>query len=291
MFDINQLSIWIVTYNRPDALNQAISDFLESTPENVPINVISNHSKLNLFKDYGSRVRVWMNNLRSDESWGYLSRNWNQCFYLGLRDYEWILCSQDDVRVKKGWIELIQQNPHYDFYTASYFDVVFMLNQSAFKKIGWFDERFIVMDYHDNDYLRRAYQKLGREKICAEDKHGWMLNGKFTGFINPINLSKYWIHSPEEGYKQPDDHPRGRGKEVIHNRANTNFLYEKWGAIIKINHQELNLKQRIPDIDWYPWFTKYIFEKTGESYPEEKYLKEKKTVFFDSLLIKLKNKF
>jgi len=282
MFDIKKLNIWIVTYNRPECVNQTIVDLLESTPDSVPINIISNHSKLDLSKDYGLRVKTWLNNLRPDESWGYLARNWNQCFYLGLKDYEWVLCTQDDVRFRKGWVEKIQENPNYDFYTAPLFDVIFMLNREAFKEIGWFDERFLCVDMQDNDYLRRAYQNLDRKKICIEDGHGWTINGKPAGFINSIGLSEYWRHGPAEGYQPPDDRPRGSDK--IHFRLNDTYRHQKWGIVGKANSQELNLKQRIPEVDWYPWFTKYIFEQTGESYPEERYLKSaRKAVFTKNL--------
>ena len=175
MFDPRQLSIWIVTYNRPRAINQAITDWLATTDENVPINVISNHSKLSLDKDYGSRVTVYMNPLRPDESWGYLPRNWNQCFYLGFKEYDWVLCSQDDVRVKSGWIDLLKKHSHYDFYTAPFFDVIFLMNRRAFLDVGWFDERFVVMDYHDNDYLRRAWKKQVFKKATNEMNETKML--------------------------------------------------------------------------------------------------------------------
>lgn len=272
MFDVKKLSVWIVTYNRPDAINRTIQDFLQTTPSYVPINVISNHSNLQLDQDYGPRVKIYMNILRPDQSWGYLARNWNQCFYFGFKEYEWVLCSQDDVRILPGWLENIQQHPDYDFYTAPYFDVIFMINRHAFRQVGWFDERFVVMDYQDNDFFRRCYQRLGKEKISSEDKHGWQWNGRSTGFINPIGQSSFWRHGPDEGYIQPDDHPRGRGdKRFIHNTINANFLYKKWGATIKRNHQELNLRQRIPDIDWYPWFTKEMFALVNEDYPHERF--------------------
>lgn len=270
VFNANSLSIWIITYNRPDSINRAVSDFLNSTPETAPINIISNHSKLELRRDYGSRVKVWVNTLRPDESWGYLARNWNQCLYLGLKDHEWVLCSQDDVHIKPGWLELVQKNPRYSFYTAPFFDMAFLVNREAFKRVGWFDERFLCVDLQDNDYLRRVYQRLERKKICIEDRHGWQLNGRPISHINPIGLSKYWIHGPDEGDAQPQDRPRGSDK--IHYRINDAYRYAKWRIVGKANSQELNLKQRIPDIDWYPWFTKYIHEVTGDAYPVKQYL-------------------
>ncbi|MCL0099885.1 hypothetical protein M1O55_03335 [Dehalococcoidia bacterium] len=259
-FDVNSMSIWIVTYNRPDAVNRAISEWLSTTPDSVPVNVISNHSNLELHEDYGSRVKVWTNSLRPDESWGYLARNWNQAIYLGLRNSKWVICSQDDVSVKPGWIDLIQDNTPYDYYQAPLGDVIFLFNRMAFLRIGWFDERCLCVDgLQDNDWTRRAFQRLGKDRVCIEDGHGWTLHGQDVRGINPIGLSDYWFHGPQVGYVQPNDRPRAAYLPYF--MWNMRFMERKWGAKFKTpEFHELNLKQKEEDIDWYPWFTYYLRE-------------------------------
>jgi len=104
--DRHNFAIYIVTYNRPKILNESIRQYLESLPFIPPITVISNHSNCTIDADLKKHVNLIFNNLRPDESWGYLTRNWNQCFQLGLVKHEWLLCSQDDVIIKPGWLDL-----------------------------------------------------------------------------------------------------------------------------------------------------------------------------------------
>ena len=102
MLNEKNLSVWINTYNRPRELNENILSLRTSMPESIEINIVSNHSHLELYDKYPN-VKIHMNEMRPDCSWGYLSRSWNQCYYHGLRNHDYILMCQDDMTFKRGW--------------------------------------------------------------------------------------------------------------------------------------------------------------------------------------------
>lgn len=247
----SNLGIWINTYNRPDALNKNIRSLRESLGDSYEINVISNHSSCKFFEDYGN-VNVHYNNLRPDESWGYLSRNWNQCIYMGLSKHEHVLITQDDMCFKKGWLDLINNNKSYIFYSAPIGDLAHLTSRDAFLNVGWWDETFVGIDYQDYDYLNRVYHSIKDLSSVVDHGLGWRWND--------IGLDKYWIG---EGFKGDKDRPRGH--EKAHNRMNRQRYARKRGMPSDVimdplchknkRWRDISVKPSDDEIDWYPWFT------------------------------------
>lgn len=252
------LGIWIVTYNRPDELNANIRSLRESVGDLFQINVISNHTQVRLDEDYGN-IRVIQNTLRPDESWGYLARNWNQCYYLGLAEHENILVSQDDMVYRPGWLELINSCERYDFYSAPIGDLAHLTSRAAFLAVGWWDERFVGIDYQDYDYLNRVHNRIPQSSSVVD--RGLELSW------NDIGLCDHWIG---HGNKGSGDRPRGDHK--AHNRMNRHWYGAKRGLDVSNNPRchkdkrwrDINIPSVIPEIDWYPWFTAKMQRVTGQ---------------------------
>lgn len=250
--------VWIITYNRPNELKENIKSLRSSMPDWVPINVISNHSKicdLSEFKD----VKVYMNTLRPDESGGHLSRSWNQCYYLGLSKTENILVSQDDVLYKQGWFEKITST-NYGFYSAPFGGICHITSREAFLRIGWWDERFVGIDFEDYDYLTRVFHNY-------KDKSSVVEQGEEIRTWNDINLSAYWTG---EGFRG-DGSDRPRGDEKAHHRFNRVWYAKKRGIdvskVVKCHKDKhwrnYSIAPVIEEIDWYPWFTAKMQSITG----------------------------
>lgn len=255
------LGIWIITYNRSPELNDNIRSLRESVGDRFKITVISNHSSIELEEDYGN-VRVIMNTLRPDHSWGYLARSWNQCYYLGLEQHENILVSQDDMLFRPGWLELINETRPYSFYSAPVGDVAHLTSRDAFLRVGWWDERFIAMDYHDYDYFSRVYHQMKDDSSVVD--HG------LDVVWNDIGLSRFWLG---KGFKG-DGTDRPRGGDTYQNRVNRLWYAQKRGLGSDITSNPMCHKDKhwrdinnpivIPEIDWYPWFTARMQRLTGK---------------------------
>lgn len=246
---INQdnFGIYIVTYNRQKALNKSIRLYLESLPFVPPITVISNHSKCLIDDDLKQYVKVIDNVLRPDESWGYLARNWNQCFQLGLVDHEWLLCSQDDVIINPGWLELVDST-NFDFYSAPLGDTRFLLNRSAFRRVGWFDERFCGLGFQEHDYLMRVLNLIP-ESASIVDQH------KQTIRHNSVGLENYWFQ-PEErvGFskvEQVGGQDHGRFWHIYRH----NYFKLKWGTTPFKKVFGIAPLRLPKEFDWYPFIS------------------------------------
>ena len=241
------IAIYIVTYNRPVALNKTIRYYLDSIPFTPHITVISNHTKCQIDDNLKPYVRLIYNHLRPDESWGYLTRNWNQCFQFGFRDYEWLLCSQDDVIIKPGWFELVNTTD-FDFYLAPLGDTRFLLNRSAFRKVGWFDERFTGLGFHEHDYILRVLSLIP-DSASIVDNHRQQIKH------NPVGLEKYWIQPEKnEGFSKKQQ-IGGSAEWRKGNIYRQKYFQEKWGThpfkkVLGIH------PDRLPrEIDWYPYIS------------------------------------
>ena len=97
------------------------------------------------------------------------------------------------------------------------------MNIEAVKKIGFFDERFTTLHYHEVDYFNRARKILGnRCHICKED------NDELGNIITSYTFS---------GFNED---------ETLHNYKN----FEESRAYYEFTESDINKKE----IDWYPFF-------------------------------------
>ena len=166
----------ICTWNQPTHLQICYDSLAASYGELNEDNfyVINNHSN---YKSPGPS-RVFHNHLRPDSSMGYLSRSWNQGLLWGFRNTttpqtEWVVLVQSDVVFLPDWyakFKELTKDGNMPFIACAPGDQVMFTHISAFREIGWWDERFCSNGYQEFDYFMRAYLRLGRR--CMIQGHG-----------------------------------------------------------------------------------------------------------------------
>jgi hypothetical protein len=94
---MDKLSLWVLTFNRPVALNRLIT---ELGHQGIRSNIMSNHSLVTLTDESRGYVdRVVVNSLNTDDSNLWNARSWNSVFFKALQHSDSIACIQDDTFV------------------------------------------------------------------------------------------------------------------------------------------------------------------------------------------------
>lgn len=183
-------SIWIVTYKNSEDLNTNLDSLFQYWhPDlmDIEVNIINNHTQFSLHNHWWDKVRVWHNRLRSNNSIGHLSRNWNQALIHGFVSLEnprvdYVINSQDDVIWHEGWCErVLETTQTYDLITQGVGDALIVYKIDSVRNIGLWDERFCPSFYHDGDYFLRALIYNKDKSSINDPAHGRILN--------PINCS------------------------------------------------------------------------------------------------------
>lgn len=239
--DPAKLVIAISTHNRPVPLRVTKRLWAESCPDYRAMLVIGNHPH-DMHGEPPARGFVIPTG-RVPQHPGCMAKTWNLAMQWAFADpeVEWLLCSMDDVGVKPGWLDLVNQHA-FDFYLAPCGDLVFLFNRRVFRRVGWFDERFPVIGFQEWDWEARVLYAMGRDRCMFEDGHGWN--------INAIGLHNYWLHTG-------DLCPTGR--DTSYQERNKAWLLEKWHRrdVREFVHMMANGGPTAPlpnEIDWYPWF-------------------------------------
>jgi len=205
-FNIHSCAIGISNYRRPEEIERTVLGWINSTPDYVPILILSNTvldaNKITLIIDNVRRqnpnrqIKHLIDETRIDTHWGTLSASWNTLIQHILRDHEWVILSQDDVIIEQGWIEMLEQNQFY-LYQGNVGDQVVCFGRELFNMMprrGWYDERIRCVGVHDVDFLKRAIRTVGLRGVCVESVS--------DGFINPIGLYDKWqMAEQHEGYR------------------------------------------------------------------------------------------
>jgi hypothetical protein len=251
---------WILTFNRPVALNRLIT---ELGRQGIRSNIMSNHSVVSLTDESKPFVdQVVINSLNSDESNGWNARSWNSAFIKALPISNGIMCIQDDTFVHPEfalWFNSWRQ--HYDFIWGPAGDQFYYLTLGVLQKSGYWDERFCSPYCGDADFLKRVYfSGYDRGRMSIEDTHDW----GFT--MNPIGIqqairTELQSKSIDPNYEnvhwhmermQPEQ-GRDRNKTLLRAQA---FYAKKWGHVLNGNGPEVATNTpAFPEIDWYPWAT------------------------------------
>lgn len=240
--DPKKLVIVISTHNRPVPLRVTMKLWAESCPDYRAMLVIGNHPH-DMYVEPPARGFVIPTG-RVPQHPGCMAKTWNLAMQWAFGDpeVEWLLCSMDDVGVRDGWLDLVNQHA-YDFYLAPCGDLVFLFNRRVFRRVGWFDERFVVMGFQEWDWEARVLRAMGLDRCMFEDGHGWNHNA--------IGLHNYWYHTG-------DFCPTHR--DTSHQQLNENWLVGKWGVRDPQHFVELMANGKICahpgllEVDWYPWF-------------------------------------
>jgi len=244
----DNVSLWIVSYKRKDALLKTVASWVESYPFK-DINIVSNYPQdFSFLNRYN--VTVWPNVFRPHWLTGSLAWCWNQAMLNTFAEKDWCIMSQDDVTVLPGWDQRIESFPDYLTYIAPHGDVIQIQSIEGFNKIGWFDERFRAIGGAEADYLLRIMRSYP-DLASIHDEHVWRL------FHNDIGLAEFFINSEKI-------------EEVLETRVEHNLKFadkecfirwrQKWGEEVDkiFLDKNYNLERVWYEIDWYPAFTENL---------------------------------
>jgi len=256
---------FIVTYNQPKQLKLTYESLIRTLGSftDYEISIINNHSHF----EFEGKAKVFHNELRPDDSIGYLSRNWNQAILHGFKsarepDSKWIILVQSDVIFQAGWLEWFLSESEKNSFDLLQFgpgDQTVFLNLEAFMKVGWFDERFTTLALQEYDYFLRSYLHLGNR--CQLQGHYGV-----RGIFNPPAFS---VIQREEEYREGhsmEGHPwqhrwfEAKWGAEVHRILRYNQDPEKWTR--NIDHYFENQMESgltVPscypkEINWYPYF-------------------------------------
>jgi len=243
--DPSRMAIAISTHLREVPLRITVENWVKTCPDYRQMYVFVHHPDGVAKFEPPPRCTV-LPTSRIPEHVGCMAKTWNLAFMWAFRDpaVEWILCSMDDIAVKPGWLELVNRHA-FDIYLAPCGDTIFLMHRRILRQVGWFDERFPVMGFHEWDWEARIVKTFPRYRIMMEDGHGWN--------INPIGLHNFWIHMGEFC-------PITR--DVSFQKHNEDWLLKKWAlrstrefVDMMANGGPVSLPNEA-EINWYPWFVK-----------------------------------
>lgn len=250
-----KIKVYIVTYKKNNVLNENLSSLWSATKNSnaIDVTVLSNHPDVIIEqKNRRKNLKVIINTTRMIHSWGNLAKDWNFCLLDAFKNYEnpdnidWCILAQNDVLWVKNWDKYLLNNEKYDLITQPCGDQSISLNIEAVKKVGFFDERFTTLHFHEIDYFIRSIISLD-ERVSINDTHK---AHNFT--FNPIG--QLITHEAKGGCVED---------ATIHNKINWKESYEfickKYNIDILttdvnwiLNNKEQILKNR--EINWYPFF-------------------------------------
>lgn len=246
------ISLWIVSFRRLEALEKTITGWLNSFPFEQ-VNVIANDRAV----DYADiefkwpQVTIWKNFFQPWQP-GSIAWCWNTCMLNTFMERDWCLMSQDDVEVSPGWDTLVEATDYWT-YVAPVGDVVQLQSITGFREVGWFDERFRAIGGPEADYALRMVQAYpGR--LSIHDEHVWQWRH------NDVGLSEFWRAQPRVGEIAAT---RREFNEAFADAECFDRWTAKWGYHVDQQMEDWPTAERNPgweEIDWYPAFTRKLRE-------------------------------
>jgi hypothetical protein len=246
--DPSRLEIVIVGHTRQACVRSAMKMWAETVPGYRGMVVIANHSTTLDGATLPERTTPVQAG-RVPFHVGCLSESWNlglQWTFCAHPETDWVILSQDDVKIAPGWLELVNAHP-FDCYNAPAGDMVMLMSRKAFRDVGWFDQHLRTIGGQDLDWIARAVHLLGVDRIVSEDYHGWR--------YNEIGLEKFWESSWGKA-KAGNSYLSGGAVDG----ALKKHLQGKWG----ITSQQLRdalVAHKVPapaqgEYAWYPWIVR-----------------------------------
>jgi hypothetical protein len=250
-FEPGNVDLFVVNYQRHEALAQTVASWTDSFPFER-INVIDNHGSLEpgVFREQDrGRVRI-IRSSRPDWMMGSLAECWNLAYSHALPTRDWVVCTQDDVRVRAGWAERVAESG-YATYFAPKGDIAHINSIEGFGLYGWWDERFRTIHYQESDYLLRASTRRP-DRLSAHDEHPWEFR------LNDVGLADFW--QPAE--RTHEILATGDWTATLYGEHLTDMWNSKWGAPPGdlLTHGVAKCLWRPEEIDWYPAVTRRLKE-------------------------------
>jgi hypothetical protein len=257
---------YIVTYNDSFELNECLKSIFDNLSEDelnmLDINIINNHTNLEISPEYLDKINLLHNTLRPDFSTGHLSRNWNQAIINGFKnllspDADMVITNQNDTRFCKNYINnLIEQHKKYDLISLGDGDNFVSYTVNAVKKIGLWDERFCNIGYQEADYFLRAV--IYHSKFVS-------INDYFHNRIHNPTRNNIIVEYPS-GYNRGTKIHKDSKK---YHQISHNIFTKKWNINPELwrIYNLSKLEPLISSFIYYPYF-----EKDVETLKEQKYM-------------------
>lgn len=254
------MQVWILTFNRPVALNRLITHF---GMLGYKVNIFSNHPRVQLLPDNRQYIdQVLINTLNTEESNSWCARSWNTIFMRAFDKDDELICIQDDTDISENFKTWIDENSsRFNFIWGPAGDQFFYIKKDVFRHVGWWDERYIGCYCGDAEYLKRVFKDYShRDWLSIEDTHNW-------GFAwNACGVKENIITTFESKTIDPDYDNQHWELEKTHGcndnnnptiKASQQHFRNKWGIELDNGSPVINsLVRHMPELDWYPWFTK-----------------------------------
>jgi hypothetical protein len=258
------MNTWILTFNRPAALNRQISSFKTWTG----VNIFTNHPYVQLNQEHhdshsAGNLPVLYNSLSDQEATSYCARSWNNIFLKGFKYVDEMICVQDDTFITdpERFKDLILSNKDkYDLIWGPAGDQFFYLKKKVLQTVGWFDERYLGCYCGDADWLKRVWNNYDRNRLSISESHDWGFKHNNIGLENiiPTHINSKRIDATYINQHEEIEQAVGAKTNRVLEHSQL-FYEEKWGHPLNGNPLNSRVEPLIEEIDWYPWFTeKYL---------------------------------
>ena len=259
-----RLEVYIVTYKRDDVLNANLASLWAATEDldGVHVTVLSNHPDVEIdAANQRECLTVRINATRSAYSWGNLARDWNWCMLDAFGTWrnpvgtDWCVCAQNDVTWVPGWDRWLRATSSLDLVTQPVGDQSFAINLRGLHALGFFDERFVTLQFHEQDWFTRA-RVLLLDRASINDGHDETSTGHHpVGEV--LTFRAQSVHELRDAV-DPTMHSQR------HHAAARRTLMAKWRfdddapnflmSVDGVAHVA-GLGAALPrEVDWYPFF-------------------------------------
>lgn len=252
----NNMQAWILTFNRPRALNRQIKTLGEF---GYDVHIFSNHPTVEVDDENKRYVKgILINTLGDPECYAWMARSWNSVYLKCFKHSEESIFVQDDTLLPPQVKDIIDNNKDkYDLIWGPRGDCFYYMKKNVLREIGWWDERFLGAYCSDADFLLRCWLFYDRNKLSISEGHPWGFEHNSLGLLQVIP-SDWDSRLVDDNYvNQHDQIVRSQGKNYPMEHSVSLFI-SKWGTSTGI---EGPIIERISyplfeEINWYSWFTK-----------------------------------
>jgi len=248
---------WILTFNRPRALNRQIEVFGK---DGCDVHVMSNHPLVQIDKHLRPYVhKVVVNTLGDAESTAYTTRSWNAMFLKTFKQHDEAIFVQDDTLITQEALEIVRTQTHqFDLIWGPAGDQFWYMKKLILRQVGFFDERFSTGAFcGDADFLKRVWFQCDQSRLSIVEKHdfGFMHQDIGLSHLIPTDVGHKAIDSTY--INQHQECQQKSGNDLWMQYAQELFL-NKWGHRLNgtgplTDHPS---PPRWTELFLYPWFTK-----------------------------------
>jgi len=258
------MDTWILTFNRPAALNRQIASFSPWTD----VKIFTNHPDVQLSPgshDLHTRgfLPILYNSLSDPEATSYCARSWNNIFLKAFKHVDEIICVQDDTHIT-DWEAIrdlvLRGRERYDFMWAPAGDQFFYIRKKVIEKVGFFDERYGFCYAGDADFLKRVWMNYDKDRLSIVEKHDFGFSHNSIGFENyiPTDVGSKAIDCD---YVNQHWAAEKLGQQNYGILSAQKHWVDKWGHPLNGvgSFTQFTSLPRFSELQWYPWFdSKYL---------------------------------